>query len=356
MIPGLSGSLLSHDALSGAVAEIRQGNTTPDYRWFHRWHHDIARDMGPTSSPRQVYDRGAQPLARALGFRAVPAVTPGGSTSIHALLHTERAPVAAIIVTGWGSDPAGTWREAVRSGIAHGLKWTICLTGPVARIYDATHTYSRRFIQFDLEATTHDPSALELFCALLGAAAFSETDTGLDRAMILSERHRAAVRGSLRRGVNDALPSLLRAFATARGRRTNVSLDTLFEESLVVIYRILFLLFAEARGLVPTWHPVYRDSYTIESLRESTERLVKPAGLWESIQAIARLAHRGCRAGTLRVPPFNGRLFSPVHAPLAESLVLDDGAVRDAMLSLTTRQHGAVRRRIAYADLGVEQL
>jgi hypothetical protein len=78
--------------------------------------------------------------------------------------------------------------------------------------------------------------------------------------------------------------------------------------------------------------------------------------LWESIQAIARLAHRGCRAGSLRVPPFNGRLFSPLHAPLADSLVLDDAAVREAILSLTTVRHGAVRRRIAYADLGVEQL
>jgi hypothetical protein len=130
----------------------------------------------------------------------------------------------------------------------------------------------------------------------------------------------------------------------------------LFDESLIVIYRILFLLFAEARGLVPTWHPVYRDAYTIESLRTPAERQHKPAGLWESLQSIARLAHRGCRAGPLRVTPFNGRLFSPTDAPLAESLVLDDAAVRTAMLALTTRTSSSGRSRIAYADLGVEQL
>src|SRR6185436_6824706 len=82
----------------------------------------------------------------------------------------------------------------------------------------------------------------------------------------------------------------------------------------------------------------------------------QPAGVWETLQAIARLAHRGCRAGTLRVPPFNGRLFSPAHAPLADCLPLDDGAVRQALLALTTRPSPTGRVPIAYADLGVEQL
>jgi Eco57I restriction-modification methylase len=355
MIPGLSGSLLSHDALAGALNAIRRGTAKPDYRWFRSWYGRILRDMGPTSAARQVYDRVAVPLAASLGLRAVPVAGPQSSGSIHGLLYNDALPVAALIVTGWNRDPSGAWRNAVRTAIVHGLKWTMVITGPFVRVFDATHTYSRRFIQFDLEITSDDPTGLEFLCALLGAESFSGHETTLDRAVIVSEHHRAAVRTSLQAGVNEAVTSLLRAFAAAQRRRRG-SLDSLFEESLVVIYRILFLLFAEARGLVPKWHPIYRDGYTIESLREVTERLARPPGLWESIQAIARLAHRGCRAGALRVPPFNGRLFSPMHAPLADSLVLDDAAVRDAILSLTTVQRGAIRRRIAYADLGVEQL
>jgi len=356
MIPGLSGSLLSPDALTGALKEMRRDTAAPNYRWFHTWHTRIERDMGPTSPARLVYDRIALPLATALGLRVVPAATPAASGSIHGVLHKDGLTVAAIVVTRWGCDPSSAWRDAVHTAIAHGLKWTIVITGPFIRVFDATHTYARRFIQFDLEIATHDPTAVELLCALLGAEGFGNSLTALDRAVTLSEQHRAAVRSSLQTGVHDAVTSLLRAFAAAQRRQRRASLDSLFDESLVVIYRILFLLFAEARGLVPKWHPIYRDSYTIESLREATERLARPPGLWESIQAIARLAHRGCRAGSLRVPPFNGRLFSPMHAPLADSLVLDDAAVREAILSLTTVQQGAVRRRIAYADLGVEQL
>jgi hypothetical protein len=356
MIPGLSGSLLSHDALSGALPQIRRGAPITDYRWFHTWYRQTVREMGPTSTARHVYDRVAAPLTSALGLVLVPAAVPDSAGGIHAFLCKDHTTIALLVATAWGRDPATVWREAVRAAIGHGLKWSVVVNGAAVRIFDATHTYARRFVQFDLEITANDRTALDFFYALLGADGFSTGETALDRARILSEQHRAAVRTSLQQGVYEALTSLLRAFAAARRPRTDTGPERLFEESLVVVYRILFLLFAEARGLVPKWHPIYRDSYTIESLREATERLVKPAGLWESIQAIARLAHQGCRAGTLRVPPFNGRLFSPAHAPLADSLSLDDGAVREAMLSLTTVQQGAVRRRISYTDLGVEQL
>jgi hypothetical protein len=80
--------------------------------------------------------------------------------------------------------------------------------------------------------------------------------------------------------------------------------------------------------------------------------------LWDAFRAIARLAHAGCRAGNLRVTAFNGRLFSPSWTPLAERRDLDDERARRALLSLATRtaRYGGTRDRIAYRDLGVEQL
>ena len=313
--------------------------------------------MGPACNARHVFDRVAAPLARELGFRIVPIPkTTATSTAIHAALQTDDATVLSLLVTAWGHDAATEWQAAVRSGIAHGVRWCVCVTGPVVRILDATHTYSRRFAEFNLEITSNDDASLDVLWMLLSRHAFGGDEPTLNRAVAISDRHRSEVRTSLQQGVFDALTSLLRAFAIAFPRRVLIDPPRLFDESLIVIYRILFLLFAEARGLVPKWHPVYRDGYTIESLRGPAERSIKPPGLWESLQAIARLAHRGCRAGALRVPAFNGRLFSPTHAPLADSLLLDDGAVRHAMLALTTRPREGGRERIAYADLGVEQL
>src|SRR5205823_1928491 len=81
-------------------------------------------------------------------------------------------------------------------------------------------------------------------------------------------------------------------------------------------------------------------------------------GLWDALRAIARLAHAGCRAGDLRVTPFNGRLFSPSRTPLADRRNLDDDAAKRSLLALSTRTapDRAGRERIAYRDLGVEQL
>src|SRR5207247_10601814 len=81
-------------------------------------------------------------------------------------------------------------------------------------------------------------------------------------------------------------------------------------------------------------------------------------GLWDALRAMARLAHAGCRAGDLRVTAFNGRLFAPGRTPLADRRNLDDGAARRAVVALSTRPSAdrAGRERIAYRDLGVEQL
>ena len=90
--------------------------------------------------------------------------------------------------------------------------------------------------------------------------------------------------------------------------------DVLFEHSLTVLYRILFLLFAEARGLVPLWHPVYRDRYSLDTIVSALLAGRSQRGLWRALQAISQLAHSGCSAGELTVTAFNGRLFSPAQA------------------------------------------
>ena len=358
-IAGLTGSLLSHEALaaplSGALAPLLAPHPSEDVRRAVRaWHVPLRSALGPTASARVVFDRIALPLAACLGFRSVVMNQPGSAP--YALLQIGDGTCAAVLLaTAWGEDAAGAWRDAIRRGIGHNIRWCLCVTGPAVRIFDATRTYSRRFAEFDLALAVDDERAFAIFWGLLrsGTPGLTRARLALDVAVEVCEQYRAVVRDSLKDGVYDALIHFGNAFLSSGRRRSE---RRAIEESLIVIYRVLFLLFAEARGLVPQWHPVYRNAYTVESLRASVEASDRPHGLWEALQAIARLAHRGCRAGTLRVPPFNGRLFSPADAPLADTLRLDDETVRRAMLALTTRRGKQGRERIAYADLGVEQL
>jgi hypothetical protein len=358
---GLSGSLLSGEALAQPVPDALAGLLDESGREAARrrlraWHLPLRSVLGPTTGARKVFDLVALPLLTHLGFHAV--VMNRANAPPHALLRTARSghSVGVLIVTAWGEDPGGAWRDAIRHGIGHDVRWCFCVNGPAIRLFDAARTYSRRFAEFDIACSLDDEITFASFWGLLRGCALdpSAGKALLDRAVEICERHRTGVRESLKEGVREAIVELADAFlAKAGGRQRDAQA---VDESLIVIYRVLFLLFAEARGLVPKWHPVYRDSYTIESLRQRVELRREARGLWESLQAIARLAHRGCRAGTLRVAPFNGRLFSPSDAPLADSLQLDDEPVRRALLALTTRPGKDGRTRIAYADLGVEQL
>lgn len=159
---------------------------------------------------------------------------------------------------------------------------------------------------------------------------------------------------SLRGGVLEASTQV---FAALLARERSRTVADVFDQSLTIVYRLLFLFFAEARALVPLWNPVYRESYSAESLRTLALQ-GNAVGLWDTLRAMSKLAHSGCHAGDLKVTAFNGRLFSPARTPAAERRTLDDRAARRAVLALSTRiaTDGESLERISYRDLGVEQL
>ena len=173
MIAGLSGSLLSHEGVAG---HARPAATDPEVavprRRLHAWIAAVLRTMGPASSARAVCDRVAVPLFSELGFRTILTRTDTGGV-LRGVLHAGGLQAAVVLVTGWGREPGAAWRDAVRLGIGKGVRWCLCVNGPVVRVFDARRTYSRRFVQFDLEATIRHPDTFTLFWHLLHADAFS---------------------------------------------------------------------------------------------------------------------------------------------------------------------------------------
>src|SRR5262249_2543656 len=151
------------------------------------------------------------------------------------------------------------------------------------------------------------------------------------------------------------LELLLGALCARRRHRDPASL---FEQSLTVLYRVLFLLFAEARGLVPIWHPIYRDRYSIDAIVATLLTGRTCRGLWHAVRAISRLAHSGYSAGELHVNAFNGRLFAPSQADAFDGTPISDAVMTQAMMAVSTTSIGGLARRarIVYRDLDVEQL
>ena len=307
--------------------------------------------LGPSSSLRAVLESGAIPLVRTLGFDPPQDVERLDTVLISTLRAGEEA--VALIVAAWAEPLDLLSRTGVTQAAYRCARWCAIFNGTHLRLIDATRPYSRRYVQFDLDLVADDEETFAAFSYVL-----QHLPAALASLVEESDRHGTGVCRSLKDGVLSASADVLRALVRPAALRRGTPLPDSFEQALTIVYRILFLLFAEARGLVPVWHPVYRDSYSVASLGALAERTGGSIGLWAALRAIARLAHSGCLAGDLRVTPFNGRLFTPAGTPLAERHDLDDEAARRALLALTTRPAagGGGRERIAYRDLGVEQL
>jgi hypothetical protein len=363
MLTGVSGSLVSEHFVETALKPMFAGNLGERTREAARrelvqWRRRHAAGLGPVSAARSVYDTAAVPLVRTLGFDpAIEAAASDGSLVVSRLDPGGSAPI--LVTAAWGQPLDAAWRTAVPLVLACGAAWCICTNGRSVRLVDARRALARSFLEFDLECALDDEASFRVLWGLLRRDSFLSPPL-VDRVVHASSRHTVGVCQSLRYGVLEAIRELLNSFS--RGRRTAGAedgwLDAAYEQVLTIVYRVLFLLFAESRGLVPLWHPVYRDSYSVEALRDLAERPGPARGLWETLQAMSRLAHAGCRAGSLRVTPFNGRLFAPSSTPLGESRAVDDESARRLVLALSTMpgRGGGGRARIVYRDLGVEQL
>ena len=174
----------------------------------------------------------------------------------------------------------------------------------------------------------------------------------------------------LLRGLDAAEPKLVRELASARP-------DQLYEALLTVLMRLVFVLYAEDRDLLPSRtdgraKKIYETSY---SLRGLYAKLVEDAALnpdtmderrggWGRLLALFRLIHRGHKAHFVQAR--GGKLFDPDQFPFLEGriersspprvLPVSDGCILRILEGLMTLKSGAGRERLSYRALDVEQI
>lgn len=321
---------------------------------LEKWWERTDSALGPASSIRTITDTSAVPLLRIFGFDAVGRHDNATSTILRTSADDEPGPL--VVVIDWSHPFHDLWRSTVLHGIGTDARWCVLFNGRVLRLVDAHSTWTRDVLDFDLAAVPRDPDALRLLWCCASAHAMRGRAPLVGHLVELSSRHGVEVCRALGSGVLEAVTTVLAALSAGPRRQPDPSV--LFGETLTVLYRVLFLLFAEARGLVPIWHPVYRDRYSIGAIVAALLGGHRYRGVWHAIQAISRLAHGGCVAGALRVTAFNGRLFAPSNAASFDRTRLDDDTLGSAILAVSTTTAGPrrARTRIAYAELDVEQL
>lgn len=353
MVAGVHGRLISATFAETALRAL-PGAVEPGAAVVHAldtWSDRREATLGPASSIRAITDVAVIPLLKLLGFVIGRRIDEGTRAVLDAV--SSSGVTVPVVVVPWNEPLDRGWRAVVLEGVTADARWCLCCNGAALRVVDAHHTWSRHYLEFDLALLSREAPARMVFWSVIRAEAMAARPPLLDRATVLSARHGAGVCRALGDGVLDALGLLLTALASAR---PDQPAHALFEQSLTVLYRVLFLLFAEARALVPMWHPVYRERYSIAAIVATLIAGRRYRGVWQAVLAISRLAHAGCSQGELTVTAFNGRLFAPAHSAAFDRTRIEDAVMGAAVMAVGTTRSPAGRVRVSYRDLDVEQL
>jgi hypothetical protein len=141
-----------------------------------------------------------------------------------------------------------------------------------------------------------------------------------------SRKFQNQVSTELAEQVLKALHELLRGFQSAHAHSGELLLkdwlrahpDDIYGGLLTVILRLIFLLYAEDRGLLgndEAWQSGYSVLSLFERLRSDADRfpdtMENRHGAWAQLLATFRLVFDGCKHGALQLPPRHGYLFHP---------------------------------------------
>jgi hypothetical protein len=177
-----------------------------------------------------------------------------------------------------------------------------------------------------------------------------------------------------------ALYELLRGFQAAHGASKGELLrgpltehpDEVYRALLTVILRLVFLLYAEERDMLPG-DEVFLRSYSLgglyERLREDAalypDTMDQRYGAWAQLVVLFRLIHDGAEAGAMRLPKRHGVLFDPDRFPFLEGRhgprqiherieppLVPDGTIYRALEKLLVLDG----ERLSYRALDVEQI
>lgn len=267
------------------------------------------------------------------------------------------------------------------------ILWGILTNGRHWRLYPQRSTNrAEEFLEFDLpalfglvepddKASTLEPderqNLLTSFLLLFQPAAFlpdAELDgrSFLDYARNEARLWESQVAEDLSRLVfEDVFPRLLRGFvARDRGRPDELSeryLQEIRDAALVFLYRLLFILYAEDRDLLPVRDSRY-DDYSLRKPRREIADRIDAGDTFSSTQdryygQIASL-FRALAIGddSIGLPPYNGGLFDERQHPVLARLSLADDDFAAVLDALSRRQSDDRRLWINFRDLSVQQL
>ena len=241
--------------------------------------------------------------------------------------------------------------------------------GRVWRLYDhEARPRASGYFEVDLAAILEsgDEDALRTFLLLFRRDAFLRRAGAranfVDLAIAEGKRYEESAAEDLSQVVfGDVFPQLLNALAA---QAPEADLQEIREAALIFLYRLLFVLYAEDRGLLPVNDPRY-DDYGLRlrvrddiatRWRERDTFSSTASNYYNRLMELFRQIDQG--DPSIGLPPYNGGLFAEEAAPLLTRVRLADSEIAPVVFGLShVAQGDAGRARfVNYRDMTVQQL
>jgi len=287
-------------------------------------------------------------------------------------------PLARTFAGGWAASPVerlGVLLRArnVATGVVTDGRWWAVVWAPVGGTTGAA--------VWDASLWGEDRESFRAFVASLQRSRFLavEADNTLPALLAESLDAQEEVTETLGLQVRDAVELLLETLDrldAESGVLGEVTDDDLYDGVVTLMMRVVFLLFAEERRLLPSDDNIYVAAYSIGRLVEQLEAVEALAGAqalgyrtgaWHRLLATSRALHSGVAHEDLRLPPYGGGLFDPDRFPWLEGRTagedastrppaVDDATVLRLLRAVQYVEVGGERRKLTFRALDVEQI
>ncbi|MES2177837.1 MAG: DNA methyltransferase [Gemmatimonadota bacterium] len=287
--------------------------------------------------------------------------------------------------TGWNASPHDRFERLLReTGVPAGL----LVSGDVIRFIYAPRGESSGWLNFPVEsmATPSGRPMLSALYELLKGWRLSRAcpeARGLRRLLEESRKYQNEVSTRLSEQVLASLYEMARGFQAADDAAPGTVLhDTLRQAPsevygglLTTIMRLVFVLYAEERGMLPqdaVWVEHYGVGSLLERLRGDRSRypdtMDQRYGAWPRLLSLFRILHDGANHDSMVIPSRAGELFDPDRYPFLEGRPFGTHRVMGERLTNLPRvSDGTMLRvlerllmldeeRLSYRALDVEQI
>ena len=246
-----------------------------------------------------------------------------------------------------------------------GVIWGILTNGKQWRLYhkDTAHKLDH-FYEVDLHdlAQSGNVDRFLYFYAIFRREAFDEGPLSLAKILTESADYAFNVGNSLKDQVYDALLHVAQGFLDYSPNKLcpdAATLQTIYDNSLILLYRLIFVLYAESRDLLPVReNKQYHDTYSLRAIKELVATDIKSgrtllpnsALLWPRLEKLFDTINRG--DPPLSVASFNGGLFDPKKHDFLTKKIVGDGHLQKA-IDMLARVSGEF---VDYRDLSVRHM